>query len=179
MILTYLTYISLATGGLLVLLLLLSLIGGLDLDFDLGDTDTDTGGGGIGIVKGALTFTSVTTWVIKIILTTQENPWIAVVIGIIAGAAALWVLSYLFKFLLQNEENVNWQMTDAVYKEGKVYLRIPPEGTGIVHVKIKGADRELKAKTRAAREIKTGEIILVTDTESEYVIVEPVVRNEF
>lgn len=179
MILTYLTYISLVTGGLLILLMLISLIGGLDLDFDLGDTDIDTDAGGLGVIKGGLTFISVTSWVMKLVWATQESPWIAIAIGVFAGAAALWLLSYLFRLLLSNEENVNWEMTDAVYQEGKVYLRIPTDGEGIVRVKVKGTERELKAKTRHNREIKTGEVILVTDTEGEYVIVEPVVRNEF
>jgi membrane protein implicated in regulation of membrane protease activity len=180
MILT-LTYISLITGGLLILLMVLSLLGGLDLDFDLGDADVETGdgGGGLGVLKGGLTFISVTSWVIKLVLATEQNPWIAIAIGAISGAVALWLLSYLFKLLLNNEENVNWEMNDAVYQEGKVYLRIPLEGEGIVHVKVKGRIRELKAKTRNEKEIKTGASILVTDVENEYVIVEPVKRNEF
>ena len=70
-------------------------------------------------------------------------------------------------------------MNDAVYQEGKVYLRIPKDGEGIVHVKIKGANRELKAKTRNRKEIKTGASILVTEVENEFVIVEPLKRNEF
>ena len=183
MILTYLTYTSLIAGGILILLMVLSLLGGLDLDFDLdtGDADIETGdgGGGLGILKGGLTFISVTSWVIKLVLATNQSPWIAIAIGAISGAAALWLLSYLFKLLLSNEENVNWEMTDAVYKEGKVYLRIPTEGEGIVQIKIKGATRELKAKTRGDKEIKTGETVLVTDVENEFVIVEPVKRNEF
>lgn len=182
MILTYLTYISLITGGLLILLMVLSVLGGLDLDFDLdldSDIETGDGGGGLGILKGGLTFISVTTWVIRLVLISEQSPWVAVFIGAISGAAALWLLSYLFKLLLSNEQNVNWEMTDAVYQEGKVYLRIPVEGEGIVHVKIKGATRELKAKTRSKKEIKTGESILVTDVENEFVIVEPVKRNEF
>jgi len=180
MILTYLTYISLVTGGLLILLMLLSLLGGLDLDFDfdVSDADVETGGG-LGILKGGLTFISVTSWVIKLVFVTNQNPWVAIAIGAIAGAAVVWLLSYIFKLLLSNEENVNWEMTDAVYQEGKVYLRIPADGEGIVQITVKGATRELKAKTNSDREIKTGETVLVTDVESEYAIVEPVKRNEF
>lgn len=180
MILTYLTYISLISGGILILLMLLSLLGGLDLDFDLdfGDADIETGGG-FGILKGGLTFISVASWVIKLVFVTNQNPWIAIFIGLIAGVAVVALLSYIFKLLLRNEENVNWEMNDAVYQEGKVYLRIPTEGEGIVHINIKGATRELKAKTNSDREIKTGETVLVTDVESEYAIVEPIKRNEF
>lgn len=177
--LTILTYISLIAGGILILLLLLSLIGGLDLDLDIGDSDIGTDAGGLGVIKGILTFVSVTSWVIKLVIVSQESIWVAVVIGCVAGGAALWLLSFIFKTLLKNEENVNWEMTDAVYQEGKVYLRIPADGSGIVHVNVKGAKRELKAKSRLKEEIKTGASILVTDTENEFVIVEPIKRNDF
>lgn len=177
--LIYLTYISIIAGGLLILLMLLSLIGGLDLDLDIGDTDVETDAGGLGLIKGALTFVSVTSWVMKTIIVTQESVWLAGAIGIIAGLVAVWLLSYFFRFLLQNQQNVNWEMSDAVYQEGKVYLRIPAGGSGIVHVTVKGAVRELKAKTRGERDIPTGDTVLITDTEGEYVITEPVKRNDF
>jgi len=74
---TILTWISITTGGILILMMLMSLIGGLDLDFDLdvGSTDTDTdSSGGLGAIKGALTFVAVSSWVVKVLLTTN-NTW--------------------------------------------------------------------------------------------------------
>jgi len=56
-ILEILTYISIFSGGILILLLFLSILGGLDLDFDFPDGDGEVdSSGGIGIVKGGLTF---------------------------------------------------------------------------------------------------------------------------
>ena len=178
-----LQWVSITTGGILIILMLLSIIGGLDFDLDIGDTDVDaeTGsGGGIGVIKGALTFVSVTSWVIKLLLATNENLFLAIGIGIFAGLAALSLLNWLFKTLLKNEENVNWSMDDALFQQGKVYLRIPSgNGNGIVHVEIKGVSRELKAKTLHQHEISTGSNIVVTDVESDFVYVEPLKRNEF
>ena len=179
---TYLTCISIIAGGILILLMLLSLIGGLDFDTDFGDADIDTesGGGGIGLIKGSLTFISVTSWVIKLLLATNQNPMIAVGIGLFAGALAFFLLNSLFKLLLQNEENVNWEIEDALFREAKVYLRIPPkDGTGIVHVSVKGANRELKAKTNYHKLISTGDHVIITEVNPEYVVVEPVKRNGF
>ena len=69
---TTLTWVSIITGGILILLMLISLISGLDLDMDLdlemGSTDIETDAGGIGVIKGLLVFVSVTSWVIKIFL---------------------------------------------------------------------------------------------------------------
>lgn len=177
-----LTWISLITGGILILLMLLSLIGGLDFDMDIGnaEVETDSGGGGIGLLKGSLTFISVTSWVIKLLLATNQHPMIAIGIGLFAGAIAFFLLNYLFKLLLKNEENVNWAIEDALFREAKVYLRIPPkEGTGIIQVTVKGATRELKAKTNYHKLISTGDHVIITEVNPEYVVVEPVKRNGF
>lgn len=168
-----LTWISIIAGGVLILLFLISLIGGLDLDFDIGSTDVDADSGGLGVVKGLLTFTSVSSWVIKVLLMSQKSPAVAIFIGIISGVLAFWLLSYLFKLLLQNEENVNWSMHDALFSKGTVYLRIPPNGSGIINVEINGATRELKAKSNESQEIKTGSGIVIIETQGEYAIVKP------
>lgn len=168
-----LTYISLITGGFLVLLLLLSILGGLDLELDVGsgDVDADTGGG-LGIIKGFLTFVSVSSWMIKVLLAAKKNAGIAVAIGIFCGILAFVALNYLLRILIKNDTNVNWEMDDALFKNGKVYLRVPgEEGSGLVHVDINGVNRELKAKSFDNSTIATGEAITVMDIKGEFVIV--------
>lgn len=156
-----LTWISIISGGILLLLLLLSLIGGMDFDFDLGDTDVDAGGGGIGIVKGVLTFVSSSTWVIKLVIAIEDNPVKAFGIGIGVGLMAVFILHMILKLLMKQQVNVNWSANDAIFKEGKVYLRIPGEGQGIIKVNINGAIRELKAASQEKTEIPTGAQITV------------------
>ena len=169
---TILTWVSIITGGLLVIFMLLSLLGGLDLDIDTnGDVDTDSGG--IGLLKGFLTFIAVSSWVIKILLSSDKNPGVAVFIGLISGLVAYLILYYLFKLLLSNEENVNWDLTDALYQKGEVYLRIPGHnGSGLIHVNVNGALRELKAKAFGHEEIKTGTRVIVVDIDDEYAVVQ-------
>jgi len=177
-IISILTWVSILSGGILIFLLLFSIVGGMDLeiDADLGsvevDTESGTNGGGIGVIKGALTFISVSTWMIKVSLATSREPWVAIGIGIFAGIIAFMALNYLFRLLLRNEENVNWSIEDARNQKGEVYLKIPAEGEGIVHVEIKGAHRELKARSAYKKEIKTGDKIRVVDVEGDYVLVE-------
>ncbi len=167
-----LTYVSLVTGGLLILMLLLSLIGGLDLELDIGGGDVDVDAGGLGLIKGALTFISVSTWVMKIILVGGKHPGIAVAIGVICGLLAFLLLSSIVKLLLKSAENVNWDMEDALFQKGEVYLKIPAsKGEGIVHVKIKGTNRELKAKSFDNKEIITGSPVKIVEVDENYVIV--------
>jgi membrane-bound ClpP family serine protease len=76
------------------------------------------------------------------------------------------------KTLMKNDENVNWESGDALLQTGEVYLKIPAEnGNGIVNVTIKGASREMKAKSYDNREIKTGAKIRVVEVDGEFALV--------
>jgi len=172
-----LTWVSIIAGGILILMLLLSLIGGLDIDMDadIGSSDVDSSGGGVGVIKGFLTFISVTSWVIKILLATQKHPAMAIGIGIVTGIAALLLLNYLLITLLKNDSNVNYTLEDALYQSGTVYLKIPEgKDSGIIHVNVKGAKREMKARSFDGTEIKTGSAIDVMDIDGEYAVVRPI-----
>jgi hypothetical protein len=165
-----LTYISMIAGGFLILLLLLSLVGGMDLEFDLADGDADSGGG-LGIIKGGLTFISVSSWVARIIIHSSENPIMAAIVGTISGIIAVIALSYFLRFLLRAESEVNWSPEQALYNSGKVYLKIPSgEGYGLVHTLINGTNRELKAKSING-EIPTGSLVYISDIENDILIV--------
>jgi len=162
---TVLTWISIICGGVLVILLLLSIIGGLDLDLDVGgDVDVD-GGSDVGIIKGILTFISIGSWVVKIVLEFDKNPLYAFTIGIIAGLIAVFILNLMFRFLLNQQENVNWKEEDALFKEAKVYLKIPENGFGLVKVHINGVYRELKAISLDKKEIPTGKMVTIQEIE--------------
>lgn len=171
MITTILFWVSIVTGGLLILLLLLSLIGGLELDMDVGG-DIDVDAGGLGLLKGMLTFISISSWVIKIVLATGKHPGIAILIGVACGFIAFALLNYMLVLLMRNAVNVNWSMNDALFQKGKVYLKIPAEnGEGIVTVSIKGAKRELKAKSFNNKEITTGSNVKVMEVDENYILV--------
>ena len=171
---TILTWVSIIAGGILVLLLLLSLLGGLDIDVDIetGSGDVDTSAGGIGLVKGFLTFISVGSWVVKILMLNNNGSTISITAGVFSGILAFGILNYIVKLFLNNQENVNWSMSDALFQKGTTYLKIPEGGDGLVLVDIRGTSRELKAKSKNGQEIKTGESIIVVETINEFAIVE-------
>jgi len=104
-IIEILFWVSIFAGGLLILLLLLSILGGLEFDADIG-SDVDSDGGGIGLLKGILTFVSTSSWMIKIMLLANKNPWIAIATGIAVGVVCFFILNLLFKFLLKAQSNV-------------------------------------------------------------------------
>ena len=152
-----------------MLLFLLSILGGLDLDVDV---DSDVEGGGLGLIKGALTFVSVASWVMKVLLVTNKHPGLVILVGLVSGFFAFALLSYVYKILRRQDENVNWKMSDALFANGQVYLRIPVNGSGIVNIEVKGVNREIKAKSKTDKEIPTGSKVIVVDIDGEFAIVE-------
>lgn len=164
--LTTLLYISLISGGILVIMVLLNFLAGLDLDLDFGDSDD-----GGSIIKGTLTFFSVGAYIVRGFLMADKNPILSLAAGVISGAIAVFLLISLLKWIMSKQENVNWSVKDALYETGKVYLKIPTSGSGIVQVNINGVIREFKAKTNESKDIPTGTSVRIEDLDGEYAIV--------
>ncbi|MDF1695019.1 MAG: hypothetical protein P1U56_04275 [Saprospiraceae bacterium] len=164
--LTTLLYISLISGGILVFMVLLSFLGGLDFDIDFGEGDD-----GGGVIKGVLTFFSVGAYIWRGFLMADTNPLLSLAAGLIAGTIAVIVLISFLRWIMRQQENVNWSLEDALFEKGKVYLKIPVSGSGIVQVTINGVNREFKAKSSDEKEIPTGAIIQVESIEDEFAIV--------
>jgi len=164
---TILLYISMISGAILMLSLILSLFAGLDLDMDVDIDD----GGGMGYFKGGLTFISFASYVVRSVLLSTDNWLLAIALGIVVGGVAVALLSWFLRWLLRNQEEVNYKLSDAVYKQGKVYLKIPSDGTGIIRVNIGGVDREMKAATDDKEAIPTGATVQVDRVEGDIVYV--------
>ena len=77
--LTILLYVSLISGGILILMVLLTLFSGLDFDIDFGDSDD-----GGSIIKGTLTFFSVGAYIVRGFLMADNNP------GLVGCRSHLW-----------------------------------------------------------------------------------------
>lgn len=158
-------YIALVCGSLLALLLMLSVIGGLDLDLDVGDTDIDAGG--LGLVKSVLAFFTFSAWVANIMLSAAVNPVLTAFVSLAVGGLTVALLAWVLNFFLKMQSNVNWEFHQAEGKTGKVYLKIPKDGTGIINVEINGVKREIKALSLDKVEIETGKEILIHEVKKE------------
>jgi len=172
-----LLWTGMIAGGLLIILLLLSILSGFDLDGDLdvghgvdGDGDADTGG--LGIIKSGLTFFSIASFTARAIVLNSDWSWtIALTSGIIAGIIAIFILSQFFKLLLRQQEEGNYELWEAVGKTGRVYVPIPKNGTGRITIEINGVDRELPAKEESGKALSTNTKVMVTNTEDDCLVV--------
>lgn len=156
-------------------MLLLSVIGGLDFDLDLdvgGDTETE-GGGGLGVLKSILTFVSVSSWVMRIMLIYEQSSTVSITVGVLVGVVVVYLLSKLLGFLLSQTEFNSYDIEDSIDRTGKVYLKIPVDGHGIVQVVINDGVKDFKGKSSKNREIPTGTSVTVVDVLDDFLIVEP------
>jgi len=85
----------------------------------------------------------------------------AVFAGVIAGLFTVWVISRIFIGMkkLQADGTLNYSL--AVGCEGKVYLRIPAEGSGKVQIVLQGGLKICDAISADKEELSTGTLIKV------------------
>lgn len=170
-----LLWIGMISGGFLVLLLLISIVSGLDFD---GDVDFDTGGdadsdaGGMGLIKSVLTLFSVGSFTARAVLLNSDWSWpVAITTGIIGGVVAIFLLTQLLRFLLKQQEEGNYQLWEAIDKTGKVYVPIPANGLGRITLELHGTFREIPARSATGKAIATNSEVLVTEAGEEYLLV--------
>lgn len=168
-------------GGLLVLLLLLSIFSGMDIG---GDIDADTGGdvdghldagdGSLGVIKTLLTFISVGAFTARAIFLNTSWSWtIVLATSLVAGTIAVFLLTWFFRWLLKNQEEGNWHLWQAEGKMGVVHVPIPADGKGRVFVKIDDAKREIAAQSQNGHTMSTHDKVLIVEAKEDYVIVAP------
>lgn len=170
-------------GGLLILLLLISIFSGMeiggDVDVDAGGGDidaagVDAGAGSLGLLKTLLTFISVGAFTARAIFLNTSWSWALVALtALLAGAAAVLLLTWFFRWLLKNQEEGNWHLWQAEGKTGTVYVPIPAGGKGRVVVQIENANREVTAISQDGQAIGTHEKVLVVEAKEDLVVVTP------
>lgn len=178
-LLNLLFWIGTIAGGLMIILLLISVIGGMEIGGDV-DVSTDAGGsmdgtdGSLGIVKTLLTFISVGAFTARAIFLNTSWSWTLVILAaLVSGAASVLLLGWFFRWLLKNQEEGNWQLWQAEGKTGSVYVPIPAEGKGRIQVQINDAVREIAAQSQDGRPLATHDKVLILEAKEDYVIVAP------
>jgi hypothetical protein len=76
--------------------------------------------------------------------------------GTVAGFLMLWVMKHLFGFFVKMQSSGTLNMANAVGSEGKVYLKIPAEGTGKAEVVVQGRLQIFEAISADKLDLPTG-----------------------
>lgn len=125
-------------------------------------------------IRGLVAFFSVGGWAGVVAIDRNAPEILAILLAFVAGFLAMYFVAWSVRVILRMQHIGNVQPENAVGKTGEVYLRIPNEGIGKVNVIVQDRLCEMNATTRAGRDIKTGEKIIILGVVSDgLLLVEP------
>ncbi len=127
-------------------------------------------------VRGIVAFFAVGGWT-GLLLSKYMNNLLAVLLAFVAGNIALVGIALLMKVFYQLQDKGNLEPANAVGKVAKVYLTIPPAGSGQGKITVMLQERlvELDAAGTTKKPIPTGAIVRICDLiDEDTVLVEPV-----
>ena len=175
--LTVFMFCSVLGGTILVIQTLLSLIGfsdaELDVDVDTGDIDVGDSAVGHDHVTGfhvfkvisfrtmvaGITFFGLAGWGTLI---GTENPLCAVIVAILAGLAAVFLVYYLYRWMDSMRYQGNVSSEKLLGATGTVYVRIPAQGKGPGKVLVTQQNRTMEYEALSVgKELTTGMQITV------------------
>ncbi len=164
-----------------ILLFIVSLLG-LDADTDIdGDMDTDLGEVGdfsVLSVRGVVAFFTFFGWGGFLILNSGGSLLLALGFSLFAGLAALYIVGYLLYVFNNLTETGNWDIRNALYQEGEVYLPIGGDKEpGRVNVIVGGVLRELEAVSVDSEPINTGSLVSIVGIRDDGTLVVEVIEQ--
>jgi membrane protein implicated in regulation of membrane protease activity len=141
---------------------------GTTIDTDTStDSDNDSDDGNVVstlrlfTLRGLIAFFSVGGWTGIFAIDQGAPPPLSIFLAFAAGFAAMYFVAWSVRLILRMQHSGNIRHENAVGKDGEVYLTIPDNGIGKVNVIVQDRLCEMNATTRAGRDIKTGEKIVV------------------
>lgn len=168
------------TAGLVSLVLMVLAIFGMEHDDAVdalasgGSIDHDAGG--IFSVKPLTGFFLGFGWIGGFALERGAALWLAVVLGLMAGAAMMAVIVFMFRAILAMRSDGTARIEDAVGAVGTVYLTLPPAkgAGGQVTVTFRGRQETYGALQTGEKPIPSGDKVKVVSLiDARTVLVEP------
>jgi len=156
---------ALVGGALFIVRMVLFMlgVGDGDSDFD-GQADMDGDGGSSGLsIQGITAFFMMFGLVgLALLRNSGAGPTLAIIGGAVAGFAALWASSQLYRFFRRLQSSGNVRLEGAIGEEATVYLTIPERDIGKIQIVVGGRLRIFDARAEGARTFATGERVRVT-----------------
>lgn len=168
----YFCVACIASGLLLIQIVLLLIGASSDLDFDV--FDGDDGGIGVFSLKSLTAFFAVGGWsATGAVLGGLHWGW-SIPIFVVTGAVALVAMAFLYKAMSKMQGNGVIDPTKAIGKQGEVYLKVPASGQGHGKISILLQEKlvEGDAITKSNAAIPTGARITVVEVIGDTYVVE-------
>ncbi len=172
--------VALIASAILVILLILTLLGGDAEDMDAGDVDADVEGDyGIGFqflsFKNLMGFLTIFGWSGIACLDGGLSKGLTVLISVVCGLLMMFAMASLFYYLGKLQSSGTLRLKSALNQVGEVYLTIGAGRSkiGKVSITVQGTLRELEALTDEEKDLVLGNVVRVKDiTENGILIVE-------
>ncbi len=97
---------------------------------------------------------------------------ISLVGAMLAGCASVWVIGKMFVLMGKMKSSGTIPIDSTVGAQGKVYMKIPDNGTGRVLINVKNSLREYDATSNDSKAITTGTPIRVVWVDGNMLVVE-------
>jgi hypothetical protein len=105
-------------------------------------------------------------------------PVISVLCGLVAGIFTAWCVTKLYISVLKLQSSGNMNVETALGKQGKVYLTIPANGSGVITLIIQGAQRNVDAVSEDGTVIPTDSLVVVTKVTADHLILVRSIENK-
>ncbi len=115
-------------------------------------------------IRSIIAFFAFLGWTGVLMLGAGISLWLALVLGLVMGGIAMFLVAYLIYWFSRLGQEDNITIHEALYQTGEVYLLVPAgrSGKGRVTVKTRNVMREWDAMTEGPA-IATGTKVLVVD----------------
>ena len=166
----------------IVMMCLSSFGGDIDVDGD-GDIDVDTDSGvSIFTVKSITAFFAVGSWsgLLTCELASQKLQWLAIIVALIAGGAAMALMVLLLRAITKLQCNGAFEIDKTVGSTATVYVSIPPSrsGRGKITMNAQGRFTEIDAVTDSDTRLAVDEIVEIVSTENECAVVKRITAEK-
>ncbi|MEM9819653.1 MAG: hypothetical protein AAF985_01220 [Bacteroidota bacterium] len=172
--------ISIIFSVLFIIQFVLSLVG-FDGDVDF-ETDVDSDGVQLDTdftlfsVRSIIAFFTFFGWTGVLVLNSGGGTWAAIGFATLSGFIAMLIVGYMMYLFSKMSESGTFRTKSALHNTGEVYLKIPSakSGYGKIHMKIKGAVKEMDAVTEGDA-LPTGASVRVIEVlDDNLLLVEPI-----
>ena len=88
-----------------------------------------------------------------------------------AGVFTAWTVTKIYSSMKKLQSSGNQNIRNAIGLQGKVYLTIPEEGTGVVSINLQGSLRNLDAISEDGTRLPTDTLVIVSNISAENLLV--------
>jgi len=177
--LEHVMFIVAASATLLLVIQIILLLFGFSHDGDIDISDID-GGISLFTIKSLTAFFAIGGWSGMVAAGAGCKEWLTVIIALIAGCTAFYLVYLAFKQFTKMQSSGNIDLKNAIGRTVSVYVSIPENMTGKGKITMNLQERftEIDAMTKENRKIKTDELVEIVELLGDTVIVKSINKGE-